>query len=78
MSAGNDYGYFEFTIKEYMAKHKISKYRLLKSANLQQKQMQTYYNGDIQRPDFAVLARICCALDCQLSDIVKYIPPKAY
>ena len=75
MNSGNDYGHFEFTIKEYMDKHTVSKYRLLKSADLQQKQMQMYYKGNIQRPDFTVLARICYALNCQLSDIVKYIPP---
>ena len=68
-----DYGHFELTIKDYMDQHKISKYKLLKRGNLQQKQMQAYYFGTIQRPDFGVLARICYALDCQLSDIVKYI-----
>jgi len=71
----NNYGNFELTIKEYMEKHSISKYKLLKRGDLQQKQMKAYYNGDIQRPDLTVLARICYALDCQLSDILKYIPP---
>jgi len=69
------FGHFENTIQKYMERHKISKYKLLKRGNLQQKQMQAYYNGLIQRPDLAVLARICYALDCQLSDIIKYIPP---
>ena len=75
MDMDDFYGYFEFTIKDYMEKNKISKYKLLKIGSLQQKQMQAYYNGHIKRPDFAVLARICYALNCQLSDIVKYVPP---
>ncbi|MBQ6012466.1 MAG: helix-turn-helix transcriptional regulator [Firmicutes bacterium] len=31
--------------------------------------------NDVQRVDLSVLARLCYALDCDLSDIIEYIRP---
>lgn len=75
MSAINDYGHFEITINNYLEQHNFSKNRLAEIANLQRTQLNTYCKNNIKRPDFDVLARICYALDCDLSDIVRYERP---
>lgn len=71
-----DWGYFDIVLAEYMDSHHISKNKLAKAADLQRSQLISYCRNEIQRPDLGVLARICCALGCDISDIIKYRPPK--
>lgn len=73
MEQSVDYGYIKITLDEYLTKNGISKNRLAEKANLQRTQLNSYCNNKIKRPDFDVLARICFALECELSDIVCYI-----
>ena len=75
VKADKSYGYFLLDINGYLRKHHISKYRLRKDANLQATQLQAYCRNKVQRMDLAVMARICYALDCDLSDIVVYVRP---
>lgn len=70
-----DCGRFDFKLKEYCEARRISRYQLLKAAELQFAQLKNYYENKIVRPDLTVLARICFALGCQLSDILLYVPP---
>lgn len=69
------YGYFHLEIDTYLKKHNISKYWLREHAKLQPSQLQRYYRNEVQRIDLAVIARICYALDCELSDILVYVRP---
>lgn len=43
---------------------------------MQRSQVRSYCNNTIQRLDMAVLARLCYALEFDVTDIVEYIPPK--
>lgn len=76
MKSDNDYGYFRLELEKYLKDNNISKYQLRKDANLQPTQLLTYCRNEVQRLDLAVMARICHALNCSLSDIVKYVPPE--
>lgn len=71
-----DWGHFEFTLTEYLKTIGWSKNKLALYANLQRTQLNAYCSNKVQRPDFYVLSRICCVLNCSLSDIVVYIPPE--
>lgn len=71
-----DYGYFEITLEEFIKTKGVSKNFLTEKANLQRTQLNTYCKNNIKRPDFDVLARICYVLDCELSDIVRYVKPQ--
>ena len=70
-----DYGSFEITITDYLKSKNISKNWLADKANLQRTQLNSYCNNKIKRPDFDVLARICYALGCELSEIISYKKP---
>lgn len=72
----NDWGRFNIVLSEYLEEHHISKNKLAATANLQRTQLISYCKNEVQRPDLGVLARICCVLSCELSDIVKYCPPQ--
>ncbi len=71
-----DWGRCEIVLEEYLSKNKISKSSLTRAAELQYTQLQAYCKNIIYRPDLGVLARICCALECNISDLIRYFPPE--
>lgn len=70
-----DWGHFDIVLAEYLDKYGVSKNKLATAANLQRTQLISYCKNEVQRPDLGVLARICCVLNCELNDIIKYCPP---
>lgn len=75
MSELLDYGHFDIVLAEYLQERQISKNKLAEEANLQRTQLNAYCKNDIKRPDLDVLARICYALHCDLTDIIRYVHP---
>ncbi len=75
MNGPFDYGHFDIVLAEYLQEKKVSKNRLAEKANLQRTQLNAYCKNDIKRPDLDVLARICYALNCDLTDIIRYVRP---
>ncbi len=71
-----DWGRCEIVLDEYLSQHSISKSRLSRAAELQYTQLQAYCKNEIQRPDLGVLARICRVLECNISDLIRYLPPE--
>ena len=62
------------TLEEYRVRRGISKYKIIKNCNLSPAQLNSYCNNKVARIDLPVLARICDYLNCEISDILKYIP----
>ena len=76
MSEPFDYGHFDIVLADYLRVNGISKNQLSDRANLQRTQLNSYCKNNIKRPDLDVLARICDALNCDLSDIIRYVHPQ--
>ncbi|MFQ8599893.1 MAG: helix-turn-helix domain-containing protein [Oscillospiraceae bacterium] len=70
------YGRIEITLTDAIRKKGISKNRLEYLSETQRTLINKYCNGNVQRLDLAVLARLCTALDCETSDILRFVPPK--
>lgn len=70
-----DYGYIEFNIKNIMDKRRISVNQLVKKTGLHHNVVKRYYNGENQKYDNDVLAKLCFVLNCKLSDIMYYVNP---
>lgn len=70
-----EYGYVKIKLKEVMQEKGMSKSKLAFRAELQRTQLNLYYNNEINRVDLHVLSRICKALDCDINDLLEYIPP---
>lgn len=66
------YGTIQVKIKDVMIEKGLSRTRLAQLACLQRKQLNKLLDGTAVRVDFAVLARICSALECDISDILEY------
>lgn len=69
-----DYGYVRIKLDELIEKQGISKNKLAHRAEMQRTQLNQYCRGSVTRLDTAVLARLCCALDCKIEDLLEYIP----
>ncbi|MCM1246072.1 MAG: helix-turn-helix transcriptional regulator [Roseburia sp.] len=72
----SEFGTIKLYLKERMEEQNLSLSKLSFRAEMQRTQLKHYYNGDIQRLDMAVLSRLCYALDCDLHDLLEYIPPE--
>ncbi len=85
--APSDYKLHEMTIKfitspppkihleEVMKKSNISINKLSFRAEMQRTKLKKYCKNEVQRLDIAVLSRLCYALECDLHDLIEYIPP---
>ena len=71
-----EYGTIRIKLDELIKKHGISKNKLSHRAEMQRTQINNFCNNKITRLDTDVLARLCAALNCNISDLLEYIPPE--
>ena len=71
-----DVGTVCFTLDEFRKAKGISKNQICINANVQRTQLQNYCKNKVARVALFVLARICNYLECEIGDIMKYVPPK--
>ena len=69
------YGTIQINLAELMTRKKLSKRWLCRMAELNWEQANGYYTNSITRFDADVLARICTALECELGDLLEFVPP---
>ena len=70
-----DYGHVRKKLADLMAEQNISINKLAFRAEMQRTQLKAYMKEDIQRVDLAVISRLCYSLECDLNDLIEYIPP---
>lgn len=71
-----EFGTVKIHLEELMEERNISINKLSFRAEMQRTQLKNYCKNKVQRLDIAVLSRLCYALDCDLSDLLEYIPPQ--
>ena len=54
----------------------ISMNQLSFRAEMQRTQLRNYRDNKVQRLDIDILKRLCYVLDCDLHDLIEYIPPQ--
>lgn len=70
------YGTIRIKLDELVRKKGISKNKLCHRAEMQRTQFNHYCTNTITRLDTDVLARLCTALDCEISDLLEFVPPE--
>ena len=71
------YGTIRIKLDEVLKRSGMSKSKLSHRAEMQRTQINNYCNNKITRLDTDVLARLCTALDCQIEDLLEFVPPKS-
>jgi len=71
-----EYGTIKIKLSELIEKEGISKNKLSHKAEMQRSQINNYCNNKISRLDIDVLARICTVFNCEIGDLLEFVPPK--
>lgn len=70
------FGTINIKLDHLIRERGISKNKLSQRAEMQRTQLNNYCNNAITRLDIDVLARICTVLECEISDLLEFIPPQ--
>lgn len=62
------------TVKEYLDKHKITRYELAKRSGISFQVVDKYYKNKVVRYDSYLLEKFCDALNCGIADLIEYKP----
>lgn len=74
-----------FVLKLLFSRLSIPRECLIKNVSLnqlsfrtemQRTQLRNYRDNKIQRLDIDILKRLCYVLECNLNELIEYIPPK--
>lgn len=71
-----NYGTIRIKLDEMIEKQNISNNKLAHRAEMQRTQLNQFCKGTVTRLDTAVLARLCCALNCKIENLLEYVPPE--
>lgn len=70
-----EYGTIRIKLDELLQQKEMSKNKLSHRAEMQRTQINNYCKNIITRLDVDVLARICTVLECEIGDLLEFIPP---
>ena len=67
-----NYGKVEIVLKDILEKKDISRNKLCTMIAANYDLVNRYYNNKVIRIDLDIIARTCFALNCNVTDILKY------
>ncbi len=70
------YGKIKVNLSRLIEEAGISKNKLSQRAEMQRTQLNNYCNNTVTRLDTDVLARLCTVLDCEIGDLLEFVPPE--
>ncbi len=68
------YGKIKIKLRSVMDKNGITRNQLAKLTDTRFEVVNKWYNGNVERIDADVLARLCFTLGCDVGDIIEYVP----
>lgn len=71
-----EYGTIRIKLDELLKASGLSKNMLSHRAEMQRTQINNYCKNQITRLDIDVLARLCTVLNCEIGDLLEFIPPE--
>ena len=75
-STSDDCGQIIIHLKDILEDRQVSLNQLSFRTEMQRTQLRNYRDNKIQRLDIDILKRLCYVLDCDLHELIEYIPPK--
>ncbi|MCM1064357.1 MAG: helix-turn-helix transcriptional regulator [Eubacterium sp.] len=71
-----DYGDIKIHLAEILKAKNVSLNQVSFRTEMQRKQLRNYRDNKIQRLDIDILKRLCYVLECDLHELIEYIPHK--
>ena len=70
------YGTIRIKLDDLIKQAGISKNKLSHRAEMQRTQINNYCNNTVSRLDISVLAKLCTVLNCEIGDLLEFVPPQ--
>lgn len=71
-----EYGQLKICLSELIEKKGLNRNQVSIKAAMNWKQVDRYCDNDISRLDTFVLCKLCTVLECNVQDLLKFIPPE--
>lgn len=71
-----DYGSLHLNIEKILKSNGISKNQICKDLDIPRSNFNRYCRDDFQRIDAALICKLCCYLDIEVEDLIKYKRPE--
>ncbi len=62
------------TLSSVLGSKRIKQSELAKMTGISKTTVNSFYNDKVTKVNYDILNKICKALDCQVSDILTYVP----
>lgn len=69
-----EYGKIKVKLDSIMNERNISTYELSNKSNIRFQSLQSLRENTSTRIDYEVLAKLCYVLECEVQDIIEYVP----
>ena len=69
-----EYGHLKIRLSELIAEKGLNRNQVSIKAAMNWKQVDRYCDNDISRLDTFVLCKLCTALNCEIQDLLLFIP----
>ena len=76
MLVEEQYGTIRVKLNDLIQQTGISKNKLSHRADMQRTQINNYCNITVSRLDIHVLAKLCTVLNCEIGDLLEFVPPQ--
>ncbi len=70
-----EFGTVNLKVNEQLKKSGLSKNKFSQRAEMQRTQLNKYLKNEVALLDRSVLARMCTVLNCDISDLLEFVPP---
>ena len=67
-------GTVKIKLEKYLKSVNITRYELSKRTKIKFQTIDNYYKNKVSRYDSHILAQICTCLECDICDIIEFIP----
>lgn len=71
-----EYGQLKICLSKLIEEKGLNRNQLSIKAAMNWKQVDRYCDSDISRLDTFVLCKLCTVLECNIQDLLKFIPPE--
>lgn len=75
-TSSQECGEIKIKLGEMLEKRNVSLNQLSFRTEMQRTQLRNYRDNTIQRLDIDILKRLCYVLECDINDLIEYIPPQ--